>query len=92
MPLLHMVCPPERSYNEPMSSDEPQQLSFEEALQELEQIVLQLETGDLSLEASLALFERGQQLTTHCNQLLDTARLRVEQLTEDGEIVEVELE
>ncbi len=75
-----------------MSSDEPQQLSFEEALQELEQIVLQLETGDLSLEASLALFERGQQLTTHCNQLLDTARLRVEQLTEDGEIVEVELE
>lgn len=87
-----MVSPSERSYNELMSSADTQQLSFEEALQELEQIVLQLETGDLSLEASLALFERGQQLTTHCNQLLDTARLRVEQLTEDGEIVEVSIE
>lgn len=75
-----------------MSSDELQKLSFEEALQELEQIVLQLEAGDLSLESSLALFERGQQLTTYCNGLLDKARLRVEQLTEDGEIVEVALE
>jgi len=75
-----------------MSSDELQKLSFEEALQELEQIVLQLEAGDLSLESSLALFERGQQLTTYCNSLLDKARLRVEQLTEDGEIVEVALE
>jgi exodeoxyribonuclease VII small subunit len=70
-----------------MSSDELRNLSFEEALQELEQIVLQLEAGDLSLEASLALFERGQQLNIYCNSLLDKARLRVEQLTEDGEIL-----
>jgi exodeoxyribonuclease VII small subunit len=75
-----------------MSSDELQKLTFEEALHELEQIVLQLEAGDLSLESSLSLFERGQQLTTYCNNMLDQARLRVEQLTEDGEIVEVEIE
>jgi exodeoxyribonuclease VII small subunit len=72
-----------------MNSDELEKLTFEEALHELEQIVQQLEAGDLSLEASLALYERGQQLTTYCNNMLDQARLRVEQLTEDGEIIEI---
>lgn len=62
-------------------------LTFEEALLELEQTVSQLESGNLTLEASLSLFERGQQLAVYCGRLLDTAQLRVEQLTEDGEIV-----
>ncbi len=62
-------------------------LSFEDALLELEQTVAQLESGDLTLDASLALFERGQQLATHCGLLLDRAQLRIEQLTEDGEII-----
>jgi exodeoxyribonuclease VII small subunit len=43
----------------------------------------------LTLEAPLALFERGQKLATHCSDLLDKASLRVEQLTADGEIVEL---
>jgi exodeoxyribonuclease VII small subunit len=62
-------------------------LSFEEALSELEQTVAQLESGDLSLEASLALFERGRRLFAHCDRLLDRAQLRVEQLSDDGEII-----
>ena len=62
-------------------------LYFEDALLELEQTVAQLESGDLTLDASLALFERGQRLATHCGLLLDRAQLRIEQLTEDGEIV-----
>lgn len=62
-------------------------LTFEEALLELEQTVSQLESGNLTLEASLSLFERGQQLAVYCGRLLDTAQLRVEQLTEDSEIV-----
>ena len=66
-------------------------LTFEDALLELEQTVAQLESGNLTLEASLSLFERGQRLAVHCGHLLDEAQLRVEQLTEDGEIVPVNL-
>lgn len=62
-------------------------LSFEDALAALEQAVAQLESGDLTLESSLALFERGRRLAAHCGRLLDNAQLRVEQLTEDGEII-----
>jgi exodeoxyribonuclease VII small subunit len=74
----------------PSESDEftlDQELTFEVALRELEETVSRLEGGDLTLEEALALFERGQKLTDHCNRLLDTAVLRVEQLTADGEIV-----
>lgn len=67
--------------------DELTGLSFEEALLELEQTVSQLESGNLSLEASLALFERGRHLAAYCGRLLDEAQLRVERLTENGEIV-----
>jgi len=66
-------------------------LSFEEALVELEQTVAQLESGNLTLEASLLLFERGQLLAAHCGRLLDEAQLRVEQLTDDGEVVAVHI-
>jgi len=68
-------------------TDDLSGLSFEEALVELEQTVAQLESGNLTLEASLLLFERGQWLATHCSRLLDEAQLRVEQLTDDGEVV-----
>jgi exodeoxyribonuclease VII small subunit len=68
-------------------NDAMEELSFEEALLELEQTVAQLEAGNLTLDASLALFERGQRLANHCGQLLDRAQFRIEQLTEDGEIV-----
>ncbi len=72
-----------------MSSEKEITLTFEEALEELEETVTQLEMGDLTLESSLTLFERGQKLTEHCNQILENASLRVEQLTTDGEIVEL---
>jgi exodeoxyribonuclease VII small subunit len=70
-------------------SGEIQELTFEAALQELEVLVAKLEEGDLTLEESLDLFERGQKLTDHCNTLLNEASLRVEQLTVDGEIVQL---
>ncbi|MCA9873700.1 MAG: exodeoxyribonuclease VII small subunit [Ardenticatenaceae bacterium] len=66
-----------------------QSLSFEEALQELELIVARLEDGELTLDESLALFERGQKLAERCNKQLSQATLRIEQLTADGEIVEL---
>lgn len=63
------------------------EMSFEAALLALEETVAQLDSGNLALEDSLILFERGQRLAAHCNKLLDQAQLRVEQLTEDGEII-----
>jgi exodeoxyribonuclease VII small subunit len=65
------------------------ELAFEEALRELEETVTKLEAGELTLEESLELFERGQKLTIYCNELLEKASLRVEQLTADGEIIEI---
>jgi exodeoxyribonuclease VII small subunit len=57
-------------------------LSFEETFQELEETVHRLEAGDLTLEESIALFERGQALARHCNAALDQAELRVNRLVE----------
>lgn len=72
-----------------MNQKSADDLTFEEALAELESIVAQLESGELALEASLVLFERGQQLATKCNTQLEQASLRIEMLTTDGEIIEL---
>jgi exodeoxyribonuclease VII small subunit len=55
-------------------------LSFEEALAALEEVVAQLEAGGLTLEETVALYERGQKLVALCNLRLDKAELQVEQL------------
>lgn len=59
---------------------------FESAIAELEQIVRQLEDGDQPLEASLALFERGVELSRYCHDQLGAAQKRIEVLTERGEL------
>jgi exodeoxyribonuclease VII small subunit len=66
---------------------EPQH-TFEELYRELEETVRRLEAGDLTLDESLALFEQGTLLAEKCNTLLDSAELRVRQLTtrSDGSV------
>ena len=59
---------------------------FESAIAELESIVKTLEEGDLALEKSLALFERGVHLSRFCHGKLEEAERRVEILNERGEI------
>jgi exodeoxyribonuclease VII small subunit len=59
---------------------------FESAIAELEAIVKRLEGGDLPLEQSLELFERGVQLSRFCHSKLEEAERRVELLTERGEV------
>jgi exodeoxyribonuclease VII small subunit len=59
---------------------------FESAIAELESIVKTLEEGDLALEKSLALFERGVTLSRFCHTKLEEAERRVEILNERGEI------
>ncbi len=58
-------------------------LKFEVALQRLEQIVDQLEAGNLSLEESLQVFEEGVGLARRCGKYLDEAEKRIELLTRD---------
>lgn len=60
-----------------------EQLSYEDALSELERIVATLESDEQALEDALNLFERGQTLARHCTQLLDKAELRVRRLSGD---------
>ncbi|NOX27635.1 MAG: exodeoxyribonuclease VII small subunit [Gammaproteobacteria bacterium] len=55
---------------------------FEHSLNELETLVEQMEQGDISLEQSLELFERGIKLTRSCQESLKKAELRVQQLVE----------
>ena len=52
-------------------------MTFEEALGELEGIVRQLETGDVELEKSIAIYERGAALWAHCEGRLKSAELKV---------------
>ena len=59
---------------------------FEGAIAELESIVKKLEEGDLPLEQSLALYERGVQLSRFCHARLEQAERRIEILNERGEL------
>ena len=59
---------------------------FEAAIAELETIVKKLEEGDLSLETSLQLYERGVQLSRFCHAQLEQAERRIEILNERGEL------
>lgn len=56
-------------------------MRFEEALKELEGVVTRLEAGDVPLEDSIALYERGAKLKAHCEARLAEAQARIEQIT-----------
>jgi len=56
-------------------------MSFEQALKELEGIVDRLEKGDVELEASILIYERGEALKAHCDGLLRKAEARVEKIS-----------
>jgi exodeoxyribonuclease VII small subunit len=59
------------------------ELSYEQAFEELESVVAALEAETLSLESAIALYERGQALTIRCTGLLDHAELRIRELSDD---------
>lgn len=56
---------------------------FEKSLDELEKIVSQLESGDISLDESIKLFERGIKLSNDCRKTLETARQKITSLAEE---------
>ena len=61
-----------------MSSDKPAELSYEQARDELGEVVQRLEAGGITLEESLALWERGEELARICERWLEGARARLE--------------
>lgn len=60
------------------------QMSFEQAMQELDAIVLEMERGEIPLETSLKQFERGVSLARHTQKLLQEAEQKVQILTQSG--------
>ncbi len=60
-----------------------EEMSFEEALRELEEIVGELERGSVPLDKSIAIYERGEALKKHCEKLLKEAEARIEKITLD---------
>jgi exodeoxyribonuclease VII small subunit len=68
-----------------MNNDEQQTRTFEASLEALEQIVRDLEQGDLPLEKSLELFEQGIRLSRECQERLSQAERRIEVLLRDNQ-------
>jgi exodeoxyribonuclease VII small subunit len=68
-----------------MKNNEQQTRSFEASLEALEQIVQELERGDLPLEKSLELFEQGIRLSRECQERLSQAERRIEVLLRDSQ-------
>lgn len=68
-----------------MSEKSVDAMSFEEAMRELEDVVGQLESGDVPLEDSIKLYERGAALRTHCQKKLAEAEEKVAKITTDSD-------
>ena len=66
--------------------------SFESAMEQLENLVSKMESGDLSLEESLKAFEKGVNLTRFCQDQLQKAELKVQELNSKGEFIETDQE
>lgn len=73
--------PPSESPKEVIPIEE---MTYEQALNELEAIVLEFESDERTLEQALEMFERGQALARHCAQLLEQAELKIQELTSEG--------
>ena len=68
------------------------QMTFEDALKALEDVVRKLETGEVPLDQSIDLYERGEKLRKHCQARLDAAQARIEKIVAgpDGKAVGTE--
>ena len=81
--------------NDPTQEDTSQSetsVDFETTLDQLEILVEQMETGELSLEASLKAFERGVKLTRECQSALKEAELRIQTLSDENQDLAIEVD
>ena len=77
------IKPKDQARSDKLSDEQPdvKSLSFEQAMKALEEVVSQLEHGDVALDRSIALYERGAELKARCSKLLKEAEERVEKIT-----------
>lgn len=68
-----------------MPDDPIAELSFEDALKRLEEIVRQLESGDVALEQSISLYQEGDKLRDQCEQRLKSAQAKIDQIQLGGD-------
>ena len=68
-----------------VSQRDSEHLSFEDALQKIREIVTALESGDLTLEESMAKYQDGSQLIQQCRKTIDSAEMRIIELTREDE-------
>jgi exodeoxyribonuclease VII small subunit len=61
------------------------EMSFEDALRALEQVVRKLESGEARLDESIALYEQGEKLRAHCQARLDAAQARIEKIVQGAD-------
>ncbi|MEM9797277.1 MAG: exodeoxyribonuclease VII small subunit [Pseudomonadota bacterium] len=66
-------------------ADDLENMTFEQAIAELEQVVNRLDSGDVPLDESIALYERGAKLKARCEQKLKEAEEKVQQITLDAQ-------
>lgn len=73
-----------------MSKDTEKNLSFEENMKKLEEIAIEMEKGDLSLDESVAKFEEGMKISKNCIEILEKAEKKITMLTKNsnGELIE----
>ena len=71
-------------------AEKEQNLNFEEAMKQLENIAGELEKGDLDLDTSVSKFEEGMKLSKQCNEFLENAEKRITILLKDGENIKEE--
>jgi exodeoxyribonuclease VII small subunit len=75
---------------DPSTAPEVDSLTYEQAFEELEQIISTLEANEHPLNLAVDLFERGQRLARHCAGLLEAAELKIQQLS-GGELTDFDL-
>ncbi|WRS31036.1 exodeoxyribonuclease VII small subunit [Actinomycetaceae bacterium MB13-C1-2] len=63
---------------------DPQTMSYEQAKDELRQVVQTLESGSIPLEETLELWQRGESLATRCRSILEAASAKIEEMTAQG--------
>ena len=79
-PCLTLRLVPAKPCGMDATGPEIGEMSFEDALRALEDVVRRLESGDVPLDESIALYERGEGLRRHCQARLDAAQARIEKI------------
>ena len=68
-----------------MVNDPLEKMTFEDAMKELENLVVSLDKGDVSLDEAIAAYDRGSQLKDHCQKKLNEAKMKVETIQSSGD-------